>query len=393
MHIALIDPSLFTLPYDGALADGFTREGHTVVLHGRRLRPEDGSAAGIALSEDFYRVAGGRRVMALPGPLRLAVKGVDHAWSMRRLLRRLERERPDVIHFQWLPLPMLDGLLLPRFRRIAPLVLTVHDTNPFNGDPSAALQARGFRAALERFDRLVVHTAQGRARLLAMGIPPSRVAVLPHGLLVDPVPGAPDPMLGRLDFLLFGKIKPYKGADLLIEAFAALPEALRAQARLRIVGKAYMDLAPLYALAAARGIALEIEQGFVADDALPALFGSGTVAMFPYREIEASGVMFLAIAHGRPMIASRLGSFGELLADGEHGCLLPPGDVPALTQAMQRMLTDRGFAAGCAGAVRALALAVPGWDEIARRTAQLYRAAGAADAGAMETGDVALARA
>ncbi len=377
MRIAVIDPSLFTLPYDGALAAGLKQAGHTVTLHGRPLRPEDGSATGVPLAETFYRVAGSRVVAALPAPVRLAVKGVDHLWSMRRLLRILRRERPDVIHFQWLPLPLLDGMQLGRFRRLAPLVLTVHDTNPFNGDPSAAVQARGFRGALDRFDRLVVHTAQGEERLRAMGIPAERIAVLPHGMLVDPVPDAPDPMAGQLTFLLFGKIKPYKGADLLVEAFAAMPDVARAQSRIRVVGKPYMDLAPLIALAASRGVPLAVEQGFVADHALHGLFGSSTVAMFPYREIEASGVMFLALAYGRPIIASRLGSFAELLTDGVHGQLVPPGNVAALSAAMARMVEDRGFAAECAAAVRQRAASVPDWAEIARRTVQLYRAAAA----------------
>ncbi len=378
MRIAMVDPSLFTLPYDRGLASGLSRAGHTVTLHGRVLQPEDGSAEGVELSASFYRVAGSRVARALPAAARLAVKGVDHLWSMQRLLRRLRRDQPDVIHFQWLPLPLLDGMQLGRFRRVAPLVLTVHDTNPFNGDPSAAFQARGFRSALDRFDRLVVHTRQGEARLRAMGVAAERIAVLPHGMLVDPVPDVPDPMNGQLTFLLFGKIKPYKGADLLIEAFAAMPEAARARARIRIVGKPYMDLAPLEALAASRAVPLVIEQGFIPDAALPQMFGRDTVAVFPYREIEASGVMFLALAHGRPIIASRLGSFAELLTDGTHGHLVPADDVAALSVAMAHMVDDRDFAARCAASVRQEAASVPDWSEIARRTVLLYCAAGTA---------------
>ena len=379
MRVAMIDPSMFTLPYDRALVAGLVRAGHDVVLHGRALGADDGSAAGLPLEPSFYRFAGGRVVSRLPGPVRLAVKGLDHAWSMVRLLGRLRRERPHVIHFQWLALPLLDGRLLDRFRRIAPLVLTVHDTNPFNGDPSAGLQSSGFRAALDRFDRLIVHTAQGEARLRAMGLK-APVAVLPHGMLVDPVAGDPDPMANTVTFLLFGKIKPYKGADLLVRAFAGMPAEARAQARLRIVGKPYMDLTALHALAAEHGVTLGLEPGFIPDDALPALFGPGTVAVFPYREIEASGVLFLALAHGRPVIASRLGSFAELITDGLHGHLVPPDDVAALSAAMSHLVLDRAYAARCAAAVQGQATTVPGWDEIARRTTQLYRSAGAREA-------------
>ena len=185
-------------------------------------------------------------------------------------------------------------------------------------------------------------------------------------------------MTGPVTFLLFGKVKPYKGLDLMIEAFASLPPVQRAEARMRVVGKPYMDLAPLRALAERLGVAdrLAIEPRFVGDDEVPGLFGPGTVAMFPYREIEASGVLSIALACGRPVIASDLGNFAETITDGVQGHLVPPGDVPALAAAMAHMLSDRGFAASCGLRARALVDAVPDWDGIAALTADAYRSAG-----------------
>ena len=380
MRVALIDPSLFTLPYDAALAAGLQAEGHDVTLYGRAPGPDDNSAGDAPLAPIFYRMVGSRFGAALPKAARLGLKGVDHVRSMQRLRQCLGAYQPDVIHFQWLPLPMVDRHFLSGLRRLAPLVLTVHDTNPFNGNPASALQRVGGGAAFARFDRLIVHTEQGRGRMLEQGYAAERIAIMPHGLLGETPPPSPaDPMQGELTFLLFGKIKPYKGVDLLIEAFARLPAALRAQARLRVVGKPYMDMAPLSALAAERGVAdrLTLETRFVSDGEVGSLFGQGVIAAFPYREIEASGVLSLAIAHGRPILASRLGGFAENIADGVHGLLTPPEDVGALAAAMARLIEDRGFASACAGHVRALAGSVPGWGEIARRTGALY--AGLAD--------------
>ncbi len=377
MRVALIDPSLFTLPYDRALAGGLGRAGHDVTLFGRRPGPDDGGAEGVRLVPHFYRVSDSGPARRLPGKARLALKGLDHAASMLGLLQRLRRERPDVIHFQWLPLPMVDRAFLGRLRRVAPLVLTVHDTNPFNGDPSARLQQRGFFQSLTEFGTLIVHTVQGQARLTGSGVQAERLLVLPHGTLLSPPARTDDPMQGPLTFLLFGKIKPYKGLDVLIEAFAALPEPLRAQARIRAVGKPYMDLGPLWAQAERLGVAgqLTIEPRFVADDEVPGLFGPGVVAVFPYREIEASGVLSIALACARPVIASALGSFAETIVDGVHGHLVPPGDAPPLTAAMAHVLDDRAFTANASRQARALVDAVPGWDEIAGLTAEAYRRA------------------
>ncbi len=375
LRVALIDPSLFTLPYDAALAAGLQGEGHQVVLHGRTPGPNDSAPDGAPLHASFYRVAGAPALARLPRALLLGIKGVDHAWSMQALVRRLRRERPDVIHFQWLPLPVVDRRFLKRLRAIAPLVLTVHDTNPFNGHPVNRLQRVGTQAVFADVDHLIVHTEQGRARLLAHGERTDRVSVMPHGLLgrASAQNGA-DAMQGEITFLLFGKIKPYKGADLLIEAFARLDPALRAQARLRIVGNPYMDLAPLHGLIRQHGVAdrVTVEPGFVGDAEVGGFFAPGTVATFPYREIEASGVLSLAITFGRPILASRLGGFVEAVRDGEHGLLVPPEDVGALSAAMARFITDRAFAAACTARVSALTASVPTWPEIARRTAELY---------------------
>jgi len=304
---------------------------------------------------------------------------------MTALLRQLKREAPDVIHFQWLPLPLVDRQFLTRLRRIAPLVLTVHDSNPFNGSPAAGLQRRGMAASYVHFDRLIVHTRQGCARLLSQGVPEERLAILPHGLLGMPhceeARMGAEPTGQPLTFLLFGKIKPYKGLDLLVEAFARLPRELAARANLRVVGKPYMDLAPIESRIAQLGLAgrIVIEPRFVSDEAVPSLFDGGTIATFPYREIEASGVLSLAIARGCPILASRLGGFAETVTDGVHGLLVEPDAVTALSAAMARFIAEPDFTRACASQVRRLAASMPDWTEIARRTVAVYRAAGAAD--------------
>lgn len=376
MRIALIDPSLFTAPYDAALAGGLRALGHSVDLHGRRLRAEDGAPDGLTVTGSFYPVASLPVADALPKPLRLAVKGVDHIASMSRLHRRLRAEGPDVIHFQWLPLPMVDRLFLSGLRKLAPLVLTVHDSKPFNGNPAAGLQRHGVANGFRYFDRLIVHTGQGQERLRETGVAKDRIAVIPHGLLAPrrTAVGTAESPPNDVTFLLFGKIKPYKGAELLVEAFARIPPTRRGQARVRIVGRSYMDLGPLNALVHRLGIATQVavEPRFVPDSEIPALFGTGTITVFPYREIEASGVLSLALAHARPVIASRLGGFAETIRDGVDGLLVPPGDATALAEAMTRFLTGPDFVAACSGAIASRAAAVPEWTEIAGMTVQIY---------------------
>ena len=374
MRVALVDPSLFTLPYDCALADSLTRLGHDVVLYGRRVAANENRPNGVRLDPVFYRMAQNRVVAGLPSRLRLAAKGVDHIWSMWRLPGQLRALQPDVVHFQWLPLPVVDRRLLQYCSRIAPLVFTMHDTAPFNGNPSARLQTVGYFDCIDRMDHVIVHTEEGRHRLHAMGVAPGHISVVPHGGKACGADMADDAMEGIITFTSFGKIQPYKGADILIEAFALLPEALRAESRVRIIGKPYMDLSPLRALAEARGVAasVSIEPGFVRDEDLPSVFAPGSVAVFPYRVIDASGVLFQALEYGRPVLASRIGAFAELLDDGTHGRLVAPEDPEQLAAAMAQFIEDRAFASGAARAVRLLSQTGGDWMDTAARTAQVY---------------------
>ncbi len=390
MRVALIDPSLFTLPYDTALADGLRAAGHEVTFYGRPLAPDEQMRGGGGVIPAFYRHLGTKSAVALPRPAFLAAKGLSHVCGAIALARRLTRDPPEVVHFQWLPLPVVDRGLVAALRRVAPVVFTMHDSNPFNAAPSSRLQRIGAFSALDAVDRVIVHTAQARARLEARGLSAERIAQVAHGLLGDEAPaaaGAP-PASDERDaepcFLLFGKIKPYKGVDTLIRAFAALPPGLRMRARIRIVGKPYMDIAPLERLARESGVAdrVAFELGFVADDVVPALFGPGSIPVFPYREIDSSGVLALAIRYGRPVIASRIGGFAETLEDERHGLLVPPGDDAALTAAMARMITESALRTAAARAMAMLAVATPTWRAIGERTAEVYAAARAAWAAA-----------
>jgi len=378
MKIAVIDPSMFTWPYDHELVKALQQHGHDVRLFGKALPASDPRSRDPLLCPLFYRHLASAD--AWPTSLKRVAKGLSHWSSMARLRRELAAWSPDVIHFQWLPLPLVDGLFLPLLRRIAPLVLTVHDTLPFNGSPRSVVQAAGAFGAFRQFDHLIVHTDQGRQRMASLVA--GGLSRIPHGLLHAGSPGAeiggPSERDGRMTLLMFGQIKPYKGVDVLLEALARLPEQSRSRLRVCIAGKPHMDMDPLHALAARLGVgeSVEFRLGFVPDHDLEELFREANAVLFPYREIEASGALMATLAHERPVIASRLGSFAELLEDGREALLVPPGDAAALAAALQRFVDDAQLRARLALGAVALKAAIPSWSSIAEQTVAAYGQAG-----------------
>lgn len=380
MKVAIIDPSGFTIPYDHHLCESLAEQGCSVTLisadeseywqRDRRYRQRT----------SLYRVTESLFTSDHFERARLAVKGSEHVIDMGRTLAWLSRWDPDVIHVQWLPLPPFDRFLVPLLRRIAPTVMTVHDTKPFHGDSSSRLQLWGANAARRRFDHLVVHTERSVAELTDRGHDRSAVSVIPHGVLryadeaSDEGMDLISPKEREMRVLFFGTIKPYKGVDVLLKALGDLPDPLLDRTELYVAGDPKMAMEPLSKIADASGVADAVRWDLrrVPHKAIPALFRSADVLALPYRNVDQSGVLMSAVGFGTPVVGSNIGGFGEVLTDGEHGRLIPPNDPPALADGLRDVLVDDERRARMRGNLEHLADVTHSWDHISTQTIELY---------------------
>jgi glycosyltransferase involved in cell wall biosynthesis len=374
----MVDPSAFTPPYDHHLCTGLAEIGCDLTLFTTDsdyfLWDGDTSYRRLAY---FYartnRLYSDRDVSVG----RTAVKGVEHVVDMSRFLRRVRAVGPDVVHFQWLPLPVVDRLYLRALRRVAPLVLTVHDTTPFRGASTSPIQFLGAESVYGLFDELIVHTRTSEDELTAQDVPSRRISVVPHGILRYPSPTTESATDGTRTILFFGTIKPYKNVGTLIKAYAKLPADVRETVELRIAGSPKMDVEPLRELAATLDVRSSVrwDLRFVPDSEVPRLFGDADLIVFPYDDIDQSGALLTALQYETPIVATDIAGFASVLTDGEHGYLVPPNDSAALADAMNEVLSDRRLAARMSENVGALAESIPSWVEIARRTREVYRGA------------------
>ncbi len=364
MKVQLVDPSAFTPPYDRALAAALARRGAEVELLTTRFLYGP-VPAGRGLPGRRALLPSQRR-RGLEARIRLPLKLAEHVPDMLRLRRAADA---DVVHYQWLTIPSLDAHLLAR---ACPRVMTAHYILP---PRPRRRQVAAARRVFGRMDAVVAHSEHGAARLRGeVGLAADRVRVIPHGAFdyltrlpeEKPLPaeleGAEGPVI-----LCFGLLRPYKGIEDLLQAFRRTPDA-----ELWIVGNPRMDVGPLRELAAEAAGRVRFVTRFVEDAEIPAIFRRADLVALPYLDAEHSGVLYTALAFGKPLLLSTVGGFPEVAATGAAR-LVSPGDATALAAALAELTGDAAARAELAAAARRAAAGPFSWEQAARLTLDLYR--------------------
>jgi glycosyltransferase involved in cell wall biosynthesis len=322
-------------------------------VHGPAPEPQ-----GYGVSRDFYRLA--TRAGTSSVHRRRALKLLEHVPDMLRHRRRAAVA--EVRHYQWLPLEALDAWLLPRAR---PRLMTMHNV---------LRRERIERRLVEQMDAVVVHTRRGAELLAARtGVPHERIRVIPHGAfehLARQADEAPlPPQLAAVEgpvVLCFGVVRPYKGVDVLVEAFKGVEAA-----ELWVVGRPLGE-----SIERLRGLAppgrVRFVPRYVSDRELPAFFRRADLLVLPHRNVDVSGVLFAGLAFGKPMVLSDVGGFRDVVDEHGAGRLVPAGDPYALAAAIRQLLHDPSELAALGNRAAAAAAGPYSWDRIAERTMRLY---------------------
>ncbi len=295
-----------------------------------------GMAVPLSLSRTAEIMASGEAGCAVPvGTYRGAA-----GWGARmatlplgapRLARRLRPLRLDAALCA-MPAPMDAVMVAALWRLGLPYAVAVHDAELHPGD-ILPMQAVLQRLLLRRASALVALSAHVAAQLqpLAHGRPllRARLSPLRYG------PAAPPPMRhgGRLRLLSFGRLLPYKGLDLLAEAFAQLAPG---QAELRVVGTG--PESPI--LATLRRLdGVTVENRWVPEPEVGSLLQWADALVLSHREASQSGVAAAAVAAGRWVVATRVGGLAEQLGCYPGARLCQP-EPAALAAAIGSLLAD-----------------------------------------------------
>lgn len=273
-------------------------------------------------------------------------------------LRRLVRERGiDIVHAHEYKTDLL-AWMLARVEPVVPLA-TVHGWTG-HSRRERCLYYPLDKWVLARFPRLIAVSGEIRRELLRQGARPERVTTLLNGIdpaafrrdrargpeVRRPLGFAPgDTILGAV-----GRLEPQKRFDRLVDALALLRRK-RPGLRLVLVGEGSSRgnlEARIRALGLQEDCRLLGHRTDVVDlhNAFDLFLQSSDYEGTP-------NVVLEAMALETPVVATDVGGTGELIADGEHGLLVPPGNAKRLREAIAQALDDPAAAARWAAAARA----------------------------------------
>lgn len=193
---------------------------------------------------------------------------------------------------------------------------------------------------------IVINPAARATVIKDYKVSPSNLWVLPHPRLLSITPPAKmNEQPARI--LFFGNIAKQKGVDSLIKAFADVHQKMP-ESQLIIAGgygdnttyKAAVD-ALLLASPARSSITMV---GRINDVDLISELRMCTLVTLPYIDqgiVHASGPLMLAMAAGKPVIASDTPVFHDEIRESQAGVLIAPGDTRALADKILNLLKDK----------------------------------------------------
>ncbi len=274
----------------------------------------------------------------IPIPANGSVARISLSFHLSRKIREiLEAERFDIVHLHEPLMPALPVTVL-RTNAAGVNVGTFHayarqNLGYYYGRP---LLRRLFR----RLDSCIAVSEP--AKTFVSRYFPADYTVIPNGIdpgvfnpSVPPAPGIVRPT--RQTILFLGRLEERKGLGTLLEAYSLLRQ-VRADCQLVVVGNG-----PLR-----RGYERRVEEegipdvkfcGFIPEADKASYFTAADIYCAPNTGKESFGVILLeAMASGRPVVATAIDGFRQVIRDGEEGLLTPPRDEARMAAALARLL-------------------------------------------------------
>ena len=285
----------------------------------------------------------------------------------------------DIVHFQLSAFPffILNLILLLKIFKKTRIVVTAHNVISHE---SHFLTKKILAAIYKQADMLIVHAGQNRKYLLELfSFPAEKVWLIPHGNYEFAGKGNPKerPRKNKKHFelLFFGFIREYKGLDNLIHALKIIKEK-HADILLQIAGQPKEPFSKYEQLIDKLNLKENIKThlDYIEVGQIAEFLSSADVVILPYKRISQSGIVFLAYAFAKPVIATRVGGLPEAVEHGKSGYIVEADNPGELAEAVIKLIENPQLLREFGAYAAKLSQTKYSWTAIAQKTIQLYNA-------------------
>lgn len=270
----------------------------------------------------------------------LSVKNLKSIMSFKKI-NIISKINPDVIHLTTPLIPhLLLFLLIYKYNKKYSIVYTKHAVFSGSNSKMKLLNSIVFLSEkLIQFKKIVLHTENDKKLLLdTKQVSSDKIEIIPHGTysfftnMGGTYPVEPNSVL------FFGRVTSYKGLQYLIDS---VPAVCKEIPDLKVIIAGEGDLSPYLDSIEQNRSKFEIYNEFVTDEKVSELFQRAQLVVLPYSTMSGqSGVLNVALAFKKPVVASDVGGIKDVVVNNITGLLVPPKDPEALAEAIIKVLKN-----------------------------------------------------
>jgi glycosyltransferase involved in cell wall biosynthesis len=311
--------------------------------------------------------------LVVPGNRR--ARHPDSLRIMFGVLRWIRELQPDVLHIDDVDVSPRLALAVTLTRQRFPLLVGCHDPDPHSGERHWLIKKITRRLVFARASAYLVHhesgkralerrhrTVRGRVYAVRLGA---------YMFLRDLAPKPPRAEALEPVVLLFGRIAPYKGVELLFRAAPLVATAVPG-VRFILAGKPVQGYSAPEPPPLPAGGRIDTRYGYVPNSQIAGLFEQAQVVVCPYTDASQSGVVLTAYAFGCPVVVTEVGGLPNYVDEGVTGLVVPAGSHLALADALIRCLNEAGLRAALRAGVAEATVTDLSWRATSTCLRQIY---------------------
>lgn len=251
-------------------------------------------------------------------------------WRVKKIIRDILSFKPDCLYVPFLL--SWDFLLYPKLYKRTRIIATLHDPHLHDKirNPFLNWISHKNRLAYKYVQDVII--LNNRDISFVRDNFCENVHVIPHASFSYYTQNSKDNTYLKYTIGFIGRIEPYKGLDILVDAFLRLDEKYH----LLIAGSGKIDN-ETYKKISSNG-RIELYNRYIEDNEFTSLLNKVDFVVLPYKRASQSGVIPLAFAHGKPVVATNVGALQEQVPEGAG--IVVDVNVESLVEAISSLYTN-----------------------------------------------------